>query len=85
MANPHAADISGVPQPAEKRIANDGALYTRAQFESHYGARADWYWKRAATPTQALGASDDDVAASSSTTAMTMTDDHCAICSEPDN
>ena len=51
MSNSHAVGISGVPQPAETKNANDGALYTRAQFESHYGKWADWYWERAATPT----------------------------------
>ena len=52
MSHSHVVETSGVPQPAETRIANDGALYTRAQFESHYNERADWYWQRAARPTQ---------------------------------
>ena len=52
MSHSHVVETSGVPQPAETRIANDGALYTRSQFESHYNARADRYWQRAARPTQ---------------------------------
>ena len=50
MSHSHVVETSGVPQPAETRIANDGALYTLAQFESHYNERADWYWQRAALP-----------------------------------
>ncbi len=51
MSQPHGVDISGVPQSAEKRHANDGAWYTHAEFASHYKEQADWYWMRAGTQT----------------------------------
>ena len=51
MSNSHAVGISGVPQPPETKIANDGALYTRPHFKSQYGKGANWYWETAATPT----------------------------------
>ena len=35
----------------EKRRANDDAWYTQAQFASHYGEQAYWYWERAAKQT----------------------------------
>ena len=52
MSHSHVVETSGVPQLAETRIANDGNPYTLAQFESHYNEMADWYWQRAARPTQ---------------------------------
>ena len=36
----------------EKRVANDGALYTRAQFERYYKDRADLHWQWAAMRRQ---------------------------------
>ena len=47
----HGVNISEFPEPAEKRLANDGVWYTHAQFGSHYGDDAYWYWERAATQT----------------------------------
>ena len=58
MSNLDAAGAGGVPQPAETRMANDGAFHTRAQFASHYDQWADLYWDRARTPARELGASD---------------------------
>ena len=36
----------------ETRVANDGALYTRAQFERYYKDRADSHWQWAAMRRQ---------------------------------
>ena len=55
MSYSHVVESSGVPQPDETRIANDGAPYTRAQFESYYQERADWYWQRSDRDRDSMG------------------------------
>ena len=56
MSNSNAVGTSGVLLRASTRIANDGALYTREQFENYYGHRAALYCEGAAMPTQELAA-----------------------------
>ena len=51
MSESHGVNTSGVSQPTEKRRASDGAWYTYAQFSSHYGAGAYWYWVSAEKQT----------------------------------
>ena len=35
-------------QSGEIRIATDGGRYTFAEFNTHYGTDAQWYWNQAA-------------------------------------
>ena len=51
MSESPGVTTSGVSQPTEERRASDGALYTYAQFASHYGQGADWFWESAEQQT----------------------------------
>ncbi len=87
MSHSHVVETNGVPQLAETRIANDGALYTLAQFESYYKERADWYWQKAAMRRQidrvpppatavAISGASDGVHLASDGCALTAFDEH---------